>query len=233
MTQSDGDTAANDTPKPGFLQRINPFRHPTTPVATPAPQPEATPNDIPPATDQTSRGIPSPRYNYVWPPKPVEGNLAEAERFFARAAQAQSDHRSKDAVALYREATEADPAFFEAEANLGLAAYESGDLTQSLLAYETALAIRPDSFSARFKFGLALGKAGYIQDAAQELERALAAHPEETAAHLAMAHLALANLYADQFHQPAYARPHYQKVLELDPDNSQTSAIQFWLRANP
>ena len=108
-----------------------------------------------------------------------------------------------------------------------------GDLTQSLLAYETALAIKPDSFSARFKFGLALGRAGYIQDAAQEFERTLAANPGETPAHLSQVHLALANLYAEQFHRPAYARPHYLKVLDLDPDNSQALAIRAWLRANP
>ena len=47
-----------------------------------------------------------------------------------------------------------------------------------------------------------------------------------------MAHLTLANLYAEEFHQPAAARPHYLKVLELDPQNSQATAIRYWLRDN-
>ncbi len=230
---SGGDANSPDASRPGLFQRINPFRRTPNTVETPAPEPEATPAGVDHSGESSARAPLSPRYSYVLPPKPAEGNLTEAERFFAQAAQAQTDHRPKDAVALYREATQADPAFFEAQANLGLSAYDAGDLTQSLLAYETALAIKPDSFSARFKFGLALGKAGYIQDAAQELERTLAANPGETPAHLSMVHLALANLYAEQFHRPTYARPHYLKVLELDPDNSQGQAIRSWLKVNP
>lgn len=147
--------------------------------------------------------------------------------------QAQAEGNARDALALYRAATQADPSFFEAQSNLGLAAYNLADMTQSLLAYETALAIRPDSFMTRFKFALALGKSGYIIDAAQELERLLAANPGEKSANLALAHLALANLYAEQFHRPATARPHYLKVLELDPQNSQSTAIRYWLKDNP
>jgi len=228
ITPADDGTSS----RPGFLQRINPFRRPPATVETPAPQPETSANTSPAPADTGSRTVSVPRYSYVSPTKPAEGNLAEAERYFAQAAQAQNDRRLKDAVALYRQATQADPAFFEAQANLGLAAYDLGDMTQSLLAYEMALAIKPESFSARFKFGLALSKAGYIMDAAQELERALAGGSNETAEKQAMAHLALANLYSDQFHRPAAARPHYQKVLELDPNNTQATAIRSWLRAN-
>ena len=178
--------------------------------------------------------LPVARYTYLSPAKPVEGNRQQAEQFFAQAAEAQHDRRLRDAVALYRAATQADPAYFEAQSNLGLAAFDSGDMTQSLLAYETALAIKPESFSARFNFSLALRKAGYLLDAAQELERLIASSPSgESPAHLALAHLTLANLYADQFRRPAAARPHYLKVLELDPQNSEATAIRYWLRDNP
>jgi superkiller protein 3 len=173
------------------------------------------------------------RYNYVSPVKPAEGDRAQAERYFAQAAEAQHERRLQDAVRLYRAATRADPSFFEAQSNLGLAAFDLGDMTQALLAYEIALAIKPDSFNARFNFALALIKANYVMDAAQELERLLAASPDETHEHLAMAHLTLANLYADQFHRPASARPHYAKVLELDPQNPQATVIRYWLRDHP
>lgn len=107
-------------------------------------------------------------------------------------------------------------------------------MPQSLLAYETALAINPGSFNARFNFALALKKAGYIQDAALELERLVAANsPDESPTQLAMAHLTVANLYAEQFHQMASARTHYSKVLQLDPENKQATAIRYWLRDNP
>ena len=133
----------------------------------------------------------------------------------------------------YRAATQADPGFFEAQCNLGLAAYDAGELPLSLFAYETALAITPASFNARFNFALALKKANYLVDAAQELERLLVINPAETQAHLAAAHLMLANLYSEQFHQARIARPHYLKVLEFDPGNSQATAIRYWLRDNP
>jgi tetratricopeptide (TPR) repeat protein len=139
----------------------------------------------------------------------------------------------QDALTAYQSAVAADASYFDAQANLGLTAYELDDMPQSLAAYETALAINPRSFNARFNFALALKKAGYIQDAAQELERLIAiSTSDESPERLAMAHLTLANLYAEQFHQPAAARPHYLKVLELDPRNSQATAIRYWLRDN-
>ncbi len=230
------DTNAGDTQKPGFLQRINPFHREPTPVVTPAPQPETGPSGG--NTGDSARTTPEStpriaRYNYVSPAKPAEGNRAQAERYFAQAAEAQHERRLQDAVRFYRAATQADPSFFEAQSNLGLAAFDLGDMTQALLAYEIALAIKPDSFNARFNFALALIKANYVVDAAQELERLLAASQNETPQHLAMAHLTLANLYAEQFHRPAAARPHYAKVLELDPQNSQATVIRYWLRDHP
>ena len=238
-----------DAPPPGlgvrpekrsFLQKINPFNifhKDTTTVPSPTPlPPEAMPArtnvPAPNSNGQVQPATPA-RYRFVSPLKPAAGDRARAEDFFAQAVQAQHDRRFNDAVKLYHAATEADPSFYEAQSNLGLAAYDTGDMAQSLLAHETALAIKPDSFSARFNFSLALKKAGYIQDAAQQLERLLAANTQEPTARIAMAHLTLANLYAEQFHRPEYARPHYLKVLELDPHNSQATSIRYWLRDNP
>ena len=56
----------------------------------------------------------------------------------------------------------------------------------------------------------------------------VAAHPDEV-----RAQLALGNLYAQQLRDPAQARRHYMKVLELDPHNPQATDIRFWLSANP
>jgi len=213
--------------KRGFFQKINPFNifHKDTaavPSPTPLP-PEAMPaRTNGQASNSTGQSPPanSNRYLYVSPPKPAAGDRARAEEFFAQAVQAQRDRRFSDAVKLYHASTEADPSFFEAQSNLGLAAYDTGEMAQSLLAHETALAIKPDSFSARFNFSLALKKAGYIQDAAQQLERLLVAKTQEPTTRIAMAQLTLANLYAEQFTGREYARPHYLKVLELDPHNS-------------
>jgi tetratricopeptide (TPR) repeat protein len=65
-------------------------------------------------------------------------------------------------------------------------------------------------------------------DAANELEKVVAKSSTDT-----YAHYALGNLYAQQLRQPAKARDHYQKVLELNPAFSQAAAIHDWLWANP
>jgi tetratricopeptide (TPR) repeat protein len=240
-----------DPEKRSFLQRINPaniFRSSPRTVGTPAPMTAAASTNgtaggagsLSTNYPAVSRTVPVPprvagvRYAYLSPAKPAAGNRAEAERLFAQAVRAQNEHRSKDALGLYRAAAVADVSYFEAQANLALAAYNAGDLGVALPAYETALAINPVSFGTRFNFALALRKGGYAQDSAQELERLVAGSAAgEPSEHLAAAHLTLANLYADQFHRPDYARPHYWKVLELDPQNSQASAIRYWLRDNP
>ncbi len=101
-------------------------------------------------------------------------------------------------------------------------------MPQCLWSYEYALAINPVSVKARFNLALALQKASYPGDAAAELEKLLADNPSE-----ARAHVALANLYAQQLGQPARAREHYLRLLELDPQHPQATAIRYWLEANP
>ncbi len=235
--------------KRGLLQKINPlnlFHRDPKPVPNPTPMPPiaALPDDSTRVAlvSTNQRGAPKPvsaparpgppaRYAYVSPAKPSPGDRVKAEQLFAEGVQAQRDRRFKDAVTLYQAATQADPSFFEAQSNLGLAAYDQGELPQSLLAYETALAINPASFNARFNFALALKRANYIQDAAIELERlVVSSQGDESPTHLALAHLTVANLYAEQFHQVAAARSHYTKVLELDPQNPQATAIRYWLK---
>jgi tetratricopeptide (TPR) repeat protein len=128
----------------------------------------------------------------------------------------------------YRQAAKADPAYFEAYYNLGFAAYDAKAFQQALSAYESALAINPFSVDARFNFALTLRDGGYLLDAVAELERLLAANPTET-----RAHYALGNLYAQKLRQPAAARQQYLRVLELEPQHPQATAIRYWLAANP
>jgi len=244
------DTTAPAKPdKRGFFQKLNPltlFHHDTKPGMKPATTDPGPANKVvvepsdsvvvatPTPPPQPVRPVSIPRYPYLSPTRPASGNRAAAERLLAQGGVAQRDRRLKDAVALYRSAALADPSYFDAQSSLGLAALNFGDLPLSLRAFELALVIKPDSFGTRYNFGLALKQANYIQDAAEELERLAASNPaSETPARLALAHLTLANLYSEQFHQPSLARPHYLKVLELDPHNTQATAIRYWLQNNP
>ena len=181
----------------------------------------------------TSFAAPAPsgppgRYAYKSPARPAAGNRAAAERLFAQGVQAYQAHRLPEAMLAYRSAVQLDPSMFEAHYNLGLAATQAGNLPLALAAYETALAVQPTSLDARYNFALVLKQANYLADAVNELEGIVGGFPNET-----RAHLALGNLYAQQFQQPAKARQHYLKVLEVEPRHPQAGAIRFWLAANP
>jgi len=235
-------TPGETTPaaRAGGLQQPNPSRPPgssTQPgnfarggVTPLAPSPElasATPavapvKLIPPAP------LTFPRYLYRSPPKPKAGDRQAATRIFADAQQSEQNQDLTAAMNSYRKAAELDPAWFEAQYNYAVLAYQSRDFNHSLAASEMALAIQPGSADARYTFSLALKMAGYATDAVNELKKIVAANPDE-----ARAQLALGNLYAQQVRDPTQARQHYLKWLELDPHNPQATNIRFWLSENP
>jgi Flp pilus assembly protein TadD len=237
--------AAPKVVKRSFFERINPlnlFRSPErTPVRpTPLEAPARSPHGELARTGITeaelaATGPPSPmpngppgRYAYKSPPPPPPGNRDAAERSFAQGVQAYQAHRLPEAMHAYRLATREDPSLYEAHYNLGLVATEAGNLTLALTSYENALAIQPASLDARYNFALVLKQANYLADAVNELEKVLVNYPNET-----RANLALGNLYAQRFGQPAKARQHYLKVLEVEPRHPQAGAIRYWLAANP
>jgi Flp pilus assembly protein TadD len=233
-----GSPPLREPEKPGFFDRLNPvtwFR--SKPKAPPSRSPRpAAPAVITLSTNGESLPEPVappppavyPRYSYQSPAKPGGGRRLEAEHYFAQGIQAQKQRRLAAAIEAYQEATRLDPGYFEAQYNLGLAAYETEDWPRSLKAYELALALDPASLDARYNFALALQAANYPRDAALELEKILSAAPDE-----ARAHLTLAVLYAQKLSQPQLAREHYLKVLKVDPRHPQAAAIRYWLANNP
>ena len=185
-------------------------------VAPPTP-PKPVPAPAPPVV--------TVRYSYRSPARPAAGNRAEAETYFFRGSTAHKQGDSAQALQSYRSAVSIDPAFFEAQHNLGTLAYDSGNLAESLQAFETALAINPRAANTRYNFAIALRKGAHYQDAATELTRALADEPRDV-----QGHFALANLYAQQLRQPQLAREHYDRVLQLNPSHSQAASIRAWLK---
>ena len=169
-----------------------------------------------------------PRYNYLSPRRPQTGDRRAAGGAFTQARVAEQNENWLTALADYRQAAAFDPAWFEAQYNAGVIAHRLRNYSLAFTSYETALALQPDSVDARYNFALALKAAGYVPDAAEQLKKILAANSGEV-----RVHLALANLCAQSLRDPAQARQHYLKVLELDPKNPQTSDIRFWLAANP
>jgi tetratricopeptide (TPR) repeat protein len=220
-------------PQRGVLQKINPLNWFHGEGRVPVPVTRVETGDTRGVASNTGATtapatVQSPRYRYKGFATPLGGDRTRAEPYFSQGVQSQQARRLKDAMLAYEKALQIDPAYFEAQYNLGLAASQNSDLPGALVAYEKALAIQPDSTDARYNFGLALSQAGYLEDAANQFEKIVAKKPDE-----ARAHLALGNMYAQQFHDPARARPHYLKVIETDPRNSQAAAIRFWLTENP
>jgi tetratricopeptide (TPR) repeat protein len=227
-TNTVAQTGSNDPrsvdDKRGLLARLNPFGAKAKTNSTEVTVAARSAN--PPTAIETP--VPSfPKYKYISPAKPTAGNRKEAEKFLASGVKAQRSGNPRMALDNYQDAIQADPAYFEAYYNRGLATYELGIWAESLKAYEYALAIRPDSSDARYNFALALKNANHIDDAIQQLTQVVKAHPNET-----RAHLSLANLYAHRLNQPALARQHFAKVLENDPRHPQAAEIRFWLASH-
>lgn len=191
-------------------------------LAKPAAAPKPAPVVLPPSP------VNFPSYGYRASAVPAAGDRRVATAVFNQARQAEQEMKPAAALAAYQQAAQLDPAWFEAQYNAAVLAQRQGDNAAALASYEKALALKPDSADARYNFALALRSGGYIPDAAAELRKVLAAKPNEV-----RAHLALANLCAQNLHDPAQARKHYQKVLELDPGNPRAADIHFWLAANP
>ena len=225
----------SDAAKRGLIARLNPFnRKPKEPEPAKGPaagtNAVAAPAVLPPATpvEALSAPAPVPRYPYQSVAAPRPGNRAQAQPAFDRGVKAHKAGKPAQAIEEYQNALRADPAYFDARYNLGVAAQDTGDLGLALIAYETALALKSDSANARFNFALALKDSGYAQDAAEQLAKLLATNPNEL-----RAHLSLANLGAQQLRQPALAREHYTRVLELNPNHKEAGKIRAWLANNP
>jgi hypothetical protein len=198
---------------------------PTQTASAPAPKPVVAPKPV----KMVQPAPPTfPRYLYLSPRKPPAGDRRTASGAFTRAREFEQNSRWLDALQSYRQATELDPGWFEAQYNYGVIAFRLRNFNQSLAAYEMALALQPDSVDTRYNFALALKAAGYVPDAVNELIKILAVNPDEM-----RVHLALGNLYAQQLYDLVQARQHYLKVLQLDPRNPQAPDIQFWLSSNP
>jgi tetratricopeptide (TPR) repeat protein len=222
--------------KPGLLARVNPRRwfgedsSGSTRATPPAPAERSSFNPAAAAARPVASNPPRvvSHYPYRKNLKLNPGNRFEAQKWFLLGVEAHSQKRLAQAVDYYRQAVASDPTFYDANYNLALAAFQTKDLPLALAAGEQAVTANPKSQDARYNFALTLREANYPADAAGELRKVVAENPDDV-----RAHLALANLYAQQLDEPALARRHYNRVLELNPDHREAPLVRQWLVNNP
>lgn len=218
-----------------IVTQPTPTNRPPAVIVTNAPKtnlvasvtPKVTPKAVP-TTNTPALTLRIERYKYLRPAAPSDGDRESAKVHFDKAIYNYKLKRFDEAADLFRLAVKADAGYFEAQQNLGLSLYSGGKSKASLESFEMALAINPLSMDARYHFALGLHQGGYHIDSAQELERLLETYPS-----VLQAHLMLGNLYSTHVKQPHLARPHYLKVLALNPQHEYGAEIRRWIQQNP
>lgn len=169
-----------------------------------------------------------PRRQRQAPDTIAPGNRNAAELKFNEAILVHNRRDYAGAAALYDQAAQADPSFYPAHHNLALLALDLNEPAKAVTAAEYATTLQPESTASRQLYAAALQRANFPADAAEQVERLLQANPNDS-----QNHLTVAGLYATALGETAKARVHYQRVLELEPNHPQASAIRIWLAGNP
>lgn len=218
--------AARPPERTEVASRSTPTNRPTaTPpsatVASPTSRPQAAP---PPPAEPPSKPV-IPRYTRRTPTSLAAGDRTAAQ---AQAQKAESATDREAALAAWQRTVQLDPSWTAAWLQTGRTALEVSNVGVALISGEAATTLEPSSAPAHQLLAASLARAGYPRDAAEHLERALTLKPGN-----APAHLALAGLYARDLGESDLARPHYEKVLTLDPKHPLAGAIRVWLVNNP
>lgn len=231
--------------KPGLVQKLNPLKwfhsrdaKMTPPVSVlPAPDLQTSTNEVKTASLPVVKSvepIPEPeplaprRYSFDKFEVPPPGDRNNAQAALVKGVTAQNSNQLGAALDAYQQAVRTDPSYFDAYYNLALVAYEMRNLPLALSAGERAIRIDPNSANARYNFALALQDSQFPADAEDQLEQVLKRDPKNV-----RAHFALANLAAETLRNPAKAREHFRRVLELEPNHPSASQIRYWLAAHP
>jgi tetratricopeptide (TPR) repeat protein len=173
-------------------------------------------------------GTPFNPYRYLLPGAPAPGDRNVAASWFEKGNRAHQRQDFDRSIAAYEKAVSADPSYFEAYFNLGLAALKGGNPSKALSAYEWALAIQPNHRDSRYNLALGLQQSGHYRDAARELENLLKRDKNDT-----QVMMRLGDLYAGPLQRPVRTREIYRQLLNRNPDPKNAATAQRWLRSNP
>ncbi len=116
-------------------------------------------------------------------PAPQAPDLAtQFQRQFQEAVALQQQGKFTEAAAAYRALLKRNPAYVEAQANLGVVLARLGKYDEAVIAYERALKLAPHLIQIELNLGIAHYRAGQIAKAALVFERFLTQQPQNTQA---------------------------------------------------
>lgn len=165
-----------------------------------------------------------PRYAYETNTYAFTGDRARASQSLESGLAAASQQDLPLAMNHFGEAVYLDPSYFEALFNLAITARKLERNWIAMRAFESSLWVRPEHEPTRMQFAALLYQNNYLIDAAQEWETVLRENPDQVQAHFLMGRL----LDLD-FRRPDLAKPHYKKVIQLEPNHPQAENIRTWL----
>lgn len=194
--------------------------------AAPAPAPVAEPPARPaPAEPEIAESAPASAAPRALPyKKPARRNSSAAIQAFNRGTSYQKSKDWERAIFYYLRALENDDAMASTFYNLGICYSVQGDYDLAKTAYLRSLELQPDNVGVRYNLAVVYQTLGDPNSAIQLLREVLKAKPDYAAAHYA-----LGTLYAQREPTWPLAKQHYQKFLQLAPNDPSAGPVRQWI----
>jgi tetratricopeptide (TPR) repeat protein len=176
----------------------------------PAEEPET------PAVAPATRGLP-------YAPAAAR-NSAAAVQAFNRGTTYQQSKDWERAIFYYLRALENDDTMASAFYNLGICYSVQGDYDLAKTAYLRSLDRQPNQINVRYNLALVYQSLGDMNSAIQLLRDVLKNKPD-----FAAAHCAIGSLYAQREPTWPLAKQHYQKYLQLAPNDPSAGQVRQWV----
>ncbi len=153
--------------------------------------------------------------------------LRQAREAYQRGVTYQRRQDWDSALFYYGRALAQDPTLERAHYNTGLIQLQRNRWPEARAAFQAAVELESGNAQTWYNLSYAQHQGGQRDLAIRSLNRALEINRD-----LAAAHLLLGILYAEDRATTARARRHYERFLELEPNDPNAASIRAWL-ANP